>query len=241
MLLPVVIGFSISLISIIIIGFLEKTKKLKERSKIYMLIGVIGVYIPIFAACGYYFYMKTDTLKGAIIVISGVYICLILLELFNRVWGEKKYNYVTFAIVVLTCYFIINYITSYMLSKSDKNLFIIVAGFILGGKIIDNCKNKKKLIISGIIVMAIVIIEPLNYIDSLKKYDKVESTAIEYVESIDYPIEDDYKIIRWNDSIRNKPISLSIIQKKSEDKDGTIEHIKMTYFNGKIIKLEERP
>lgn len=235
---PTIIAVIVAFVTIILLTILEKKEKIKQRTKLYRLIEVTGLYIPMLVICGYFGYMKTDTLRETIIVLSGIYICIALLGLFNKVGRTNKYNFVYFPIVILGCYFICNYITPYMLSSFDRSFLTGFVGAISGG-VIANSKGKGKLIISSIIVSVIIITAPINYLGNFENNSKVENIAIEYIKNLGYSITDYDKVTILSNSTRNEPIHLFTISKNSDNEPKLTRYIRMTYLNGEIIEFKE--
>lgn len=234
---PSIIAAVVAFVTIILLTVLEKKEKIKQRTMTYRIIEIVGLYIPILVICGYYGYMKTDTSKDAIIVISGIYTCLALCVLFLSIWRMKKYNYIIFPIVILGCYFIFNCITPYMLSSLDSRFLSGFVGAILGTSVVNN-KYKGRLIISGIVVGLIIIIAPTNYLKNFENNSKVENVSLEYTENLGYDITNNDKVLIFTKSTRNEPIRLWIVRQKSDEDWILMRHIKMTYFNGEIIEFK---
>lgn len=234
---PSIIAAIVAFITIILLTVLEKKEKIKQGTMTYRIIEIVGMYIPILIICGYYGYMKTDALKDTIIVISGIYLCLALWTLFISLWRMKKYNYVMFPIVILICYFILNYITPYMLVSMESRLLSGFIGATLGTSVVNN-KFKGRLIISGIIVGLIIITAPTNYLKNFEKNSKVENISFEYAEKLGYDITDNDKVVTFNSPTRNNPIRFWLVRKKSDEDWTLMRHIKITYFSGEIIEFE---
>lgn len=223
------------LITTIFLSVLEKRNKIKQKTMVYRIIEIIGIYIPILIFCGYYGYIKTDNLKDTVIVISGFYLCFTLLDLFVRILSKSKYNFIILPIITLVCLVILNYITPYMLSSLDAT---ILSSFI-GSTIwiaLKNCKHKGKIIISYIVSFLIIIVIPIYYSGN----NKVEKAAIEYIESLGYDITDDDSVLILSDTKREEPIHLSIIRLKEDENLALERHIKMVYFKGEIIEFSEK-
>ncbi|MCT4563983.1 MAG: hypothetical protein N4A68_06630 [Maledivibacter sp.] len=232
-----IIAAIVACITIILLTVFEKKEKIKQGTMIYRIIEIIGMYIPILVISGYYGYMKTDTLRETIIVIGGIYICLALWTLFLGLWRMKKYNYIMFPIVILSCYFILNFITPYMLASLESRLLLGFVGATLGTSVVNN-KYKGRLIISGIIVGLIIITAPTNYLKDFKNNSKVENISFEYVENLGYDITDNDKVIIFDKSTKNNPIRLWLVRKKPDEDWTLMRHIKMTYSNGEIIEFK---
>lgn len=238
---PVIIAIIVSFLTIILLTILEKKKIIEQKSRLYKLIEVAGLYIPILVICGYYGYMKTDRLDETIIVLGGIYLCvalLALLGLFNIKERTNKYNYIYFPIVIIACYFISNYITPYMLSSIDKRFITALVGPIAGCLVASN-KKKWKLIVSSTIVGLIIITDPISFISNLENSSKVENVAIEYMENLGYSISDFKEIRILSNSIRTEPIHLFTINKSSNNNRELTIYLRMVYFNGEIIEFKD--
>lgn len=233
---PVILSIIVIFASAIVLAILEKKEIIKQSSRLYRLIEVLGLYIPIIVICGYTGYMKTDTLNESIIVLSGIFICIILLGMFYKVGSTQKLNYVYFPIVILSCYFILNYITPYMLSGFESGLFAAVVGSFLGSFITNN-KNKGKLIISAIIVSLMVITTPISYLRNFENNSKVENVAAAYLNDLGYSY-DSGRLAIMNRATRHEPIHLFTTVTNPDIEPKLTKYIRMIYFDGEIIEFK---
>ncbi|SKC73858.1 hypothetical protein [Maledivibacter halophilus] len=230
---PVIIAIAIIFVTTILLIVLEKKEKMKKGTKIYKIIEFIGVYIPFLIICGYYGYMKTDTLRDSIIVISGIYICLALCTLFFSIWKTNKYNYIIFPIVIISCYFILNGIAPYMLSSLNRIFSSGLIGSFLGVSLVNN-RYKGRLIISSILTISILITTPISFLKNFENNSKVENVSLEHTKKLGYDITNNDKVITFGNLTRKKPIHIWIVRQKF-DEDWTLSrHFKITYFNGVI-------
>lgn len=236
---PAIIATIVTFTTIILITILEKKEKIKQGTKLYKLIEVIGLYIPILVICTNYGYMKTDTFKETIIVLSGIYICIALLGLLTTIGKTNKYNYIFFPIILLGCYYIINYITPYMLTHLDRKFLSGFIGAISGALTVNCSKNKVKLIISSVIVISIIITAPINFLSDFENNSKVENVVIEYMENHGYDINDYSKLTILSNSTRKEPIRLLSVSVNSDNESKHISVLNIVYFNGEVIEFKE--
>lgn len=236
--IPAIVATIVTLTTIIVMTILEKRGKLEQGARLYKLLEVVGIIIPMFIIAGNYAFMKTDTLIENIIVMSGIFSCLGLVGLLNKKGIISKYIYIFFPIIILVCFFICNYITTYMLSDFPSGLFAGVIGSVTG-TLISKTKKKKRLIISSIIIFFIIVTAPTNFLKNFETRNKVERVTIEYVESLGYDVTDRDVISPFSSSRRNEKISLFMFQRKMEDQWKPTRCFKLVYFNGEIIEFKK--
>lgn len=233
--IPKIIAITVMFITVKLITILESKEIIKKRTTIYTVIKVIGVYIPIWVIT---VYMKTDNLKETIIVTCGICFCIALYFLFFEILRKNKYNYILYLIINICCYFIIRYITPYMISDLESEI-IGFSGVFLGVSCANN-KYKGRLIIAGIIVGLIIMVKPIKELRISEINNKVESISIEYSENHGYDITNDDEVIIRSRVTRNKPIRLSIVKRMSSKGWELERELELIYLNGKIIELKEK-
>jgi len=235
---PAILATIVALATIILLTILEKRGKIERGTKLYGLLETVGLTIPILIICGNYAYMKTDTLLENIIVVSGIYACLGLFGLFSKFGINSKYNYIYFPMTILACYFICNYITTFMLSSFDSGLFAGVIGA-TSGTVISQSKKKGRLIISSIIIFIIIVTAPMSYLKNFETKNKVETIATAYVKNLGYDMIDQDKVAIWSSANRYEEIQLSIVRVELEGEWKLLRYLEMVYSNGKIIEFKE--
>lgn len=236
--IPLIISVVVIFVTVILLNILEKMGKIKQKSKTYKIIEIIGACIPTVVISANYSYIKTDTLKEAIIVTIGILICITLYVLFLEKWKTNNYNYIILVIITLCSYIIINIIIKYMLSNIYVGVFTALLGSIVGNSIVNN-KNKWKLIITAILMISIVIIGSTKYEKYFVSNNKVKRISIEFIENMGYDITDNDYIDIFGSSTRKEPIYLLINRRKSDWNWTVIRRLKMVYFKGKIIQFSK--
>lgn len=232
---PLKISIAICIITVVLIALLEKKGVLKQNSKPYIIIAILGGYIPIAVICGNYAYVETDTLNDTMIVAFGMYLCIALWMLFLSKWKATKYNFIVFTIIAFCSYFIFYNINKYMLTNMQIGILSSFLGAIFGNSIVRN-KYKWRLIITGIVVILMIIILPGKYPKYLVSKNKVENVSVKYVESMGYDINSNDWIHIYSDKTRYNPIYLVVARISDWT---TVRSFKMTYFKGKITEFSK--
>lgn len=236
---PAIVSFVVIIISAILLSILEKKQIIKQKSKAFRTVEIMGVCIPTAVICVNYSYVKTDTLRETIIVVMGILLFITLYVLFLQKWKMKKYNFIVYVIITFCFMIIIYFITKYMLSNIYLSMFTAQLGGLVGASISNN-KYKGRLIITGILVTFMVTLMFTKYEKYFVSNNKVEKVCIQFAEYNGYDITDNDYINIFGSSTRNEPIRVFIVRREPNGDWTAVRSLEMVYFKGEIIEFNRR-
>ncbi|WP_066498249.1 hypothetical protein [Abyssisolibacter fermentans] len=224
---------------IIIIETMVKIKKIKYKSFSFRILYLLGVYIPMSAVVIIYSHIYTDTVLDNIRVLGSALLTVLVIYLYVKKINEKKYNWLIFSIVIFVVYGCYIFACKYLLCQNNTAFLsgAWAGAFVSIGK---NIKNKRKLIVSGILSILIVLVISSKFNTELSHISKPIRYTITKVESEGYKITDkDNIVILQEDKNRYKPIELSIFKIESGYKLSRI--IKVEYYKSqtKILSVDD--
>lgn len=213
-----------------------------KKSTIYILIYIIGVYIPLSIACITFINTRTDTTTDFVFVLLSLILTTTTIIIYFIFLSNKRYNWICISIVIFTT-FMCNLI-------AKKHLLLDMHQSILGGIIgtifiihlleKELLKKRMKSIFSIILSTIILLMIIYNHQMQINHLSKPFRYAINEAEKRGYEITKDDNIIVFNYKNVDKFSPILVFITRIKDNYKITRNLQFEYFQDKIIKFKDK-